>query len=123
MRVMPGFSTHGTDNGCRPCASRDPSMSPLNVLCLSPVQQTLWNTVYRDDSRPGERVWEHKVKAIPGFTARYGVDRLIWYEQHASLEAAFARERQIKKWKRAWKIQLIEADNPQWIDLYPSIAL
>src|SRR5207248_10076628 len=54
MRVMPGFSTHGTDNGCRPCASRDPSMSPLNVLCLSPVQQTLWNTVYRDDSRPGE---------------------------------------------------------------------
>ena len=70
-----------------------------------------------------KRVWEHKEKAIPGFTARYGVDRLIWYEQHASLEAAFARERQIKKWKRAWKIQLIEADNPQWIDLYPSIAL
>jgi putative endonuclease len=70
-----------------------------------------------------KRVWEHKVKAIPGFTARYAVDRLVWYEQHASLEAAFARERQIKKWKREWKIQLIEADNPQWIDLYPSIAL
>jgi putative endonuclease len=68
------------------------------------------------------RVWEHKQKAIPGFAAKYGVDRLVWYEQHHSLESAFARERQIKEWKRAWKIQLIEADNPQWIDLYPSIS-
>ncbi|HVA15784.1 MAG TPA: GIY-YIG nuclease family protein [Stellaceae bacterium] len=70
-----------------------------------------------------KRVWEHKAKAIAGFTAQYGVDRLVWYEQHASLEAAFVRERQLKKWKRAWKIQLLEADNPQWIDLYPSIAV
>ena len=70
-----------------------------------------------------KRVWEHKVKAIPGFTAKYGVHRLVWYEPHPSIEAAFVRERQIKKWKRAWKIELIEADNPQWIDLYPSIAL
>jgi putative endonuclease len=69
------------------------------------------------------RVWEHKIKAIPGFTAKYGVDRLVWYEPHASLEAAFVRERQIKKWKREWKVQLIEADNPQWLDLYTSIAL
>jgi putative endonuclease len=70
-----------------------------------------------------KRVWEHKAKAIPGFTAKYGVDRLVWYEPHASLEAAFVRERQIKKWKREWKVQLIEADNPQWLDLYTSIAL
>ena len=70
-----------------------------------------------------KRVWEHRTKAIPGFTATYGIDRLVWYEQHASLEAAFARERQLKKWKREWKIQLIEADNPQWIDLYPAIAM
>jgi putative endonuclease len=69
-----------------------------------------------------KRVWEHKIKAIPGFAARYGVDRLVWYEQHASLESAFARERQIKEWKRAWKIQLIETDNPQWVHLYPSIV-
>ena len=69
-----------------------------------------------------KRVWEHKVKAVPGFTAQYGVDRLVWYEEHASLASAFARERQIKKWKRAWKIALIEKDNPQWIDFYPSIA-
>jgi putative endonuclease len=70
-----------------------------------------------------KRAWEHKAKAVPGFTAEYGVDRLVCYEQHTSLEAAFVRERHIKKWKRAWKIQLIEADNPHWIDLYPSIAV
>ena len=60
---------------------------------------------------------------MPGFTAKYGIDRLVWHEPHTSLEAAFVRERQIKKWKRAWEIQLIEADNPNWIDLYSSIAL
>jgi putative endonuclease len=68
------------------------------------------------------RVWEHKIKAVPGFTTKYGVDRLVWYEQHHSLESAFARERQIKEWKRAWKIQLIEADNQQWVDLYSSLS-
>ncbi|HZK88882.1 MAG TPA: GIY-YIG nuclease family protein [Stellaceae bacterium] len=69
-----------------------------------------------------KRVGEHKLKAVPGFTAQYGVDRLVWFEQHESLEPVYMRERQIKEWKRAWKIQLIEADNPQWIDLYPSLA-
>jgi putative endonuclease len=69
-----------------------------------------------------KRVWEHKVKAVSGFTAKYDVDRLVWYEQHHSLESAFARERQVKEWKRAWKIQLIEADNPQWVDLYTSLS-
>ncbi len=58
------------------------------------------------------RVWEHKVKAAPGFTAKYGVDRLVWYEIHESLAAAARRERQIKEWKRAWKIELIERDKP-----------
>ena len=70
-----------------------------------------------------KRVWEHKVKAVPGFTARYGIDRLVRYEQQTSLEAAFVRERQLKKWKRGWKIELIEKDNPQWVDFYPSIAM
>lgn len=68
------------------------------------------------------RVWEHKIKAVAGFTPKYGVDRLVWFEAHALLESAFARERQIKGWKRAWKIQLIEADNPHWIDLYPALS-
>jgi len=68
------------------------------------------------------RMWEHKMKLVPGFTAKYGVDRLVWFEAHQTREAAWRRERQIKEWKRAWKIELIERDNPQWIDLYPSFS-
>ena len=67
------------------------------------------------------RIWEHKTKAMSGFTAKYGVDRLVWYEVHESRAAAAKRERQIKEWKRAWKIEVIERDNPQWIDLYPNL--
>ena len=68
------------------------------------------------------RVWEHKIKAVPGFTAKYGVDRLVWFEGHELMAAAARRETRIKQWKRAWKIQLIERDNPHWIDLYPSLS-
>lgn len=67
------------------------------------------------------RIWEHKSKAVPGFTAMYGVDRLVWYEAHEDWEAAFRREKQIKEWKRAWKIELIEKQNPQWVDLSPGL--
>lgn len=69
-----------------------------------------------------KRVWEHKGKAVPGFTARYGVDRLVWFEMHDLWEAAAKRENQIKEWKRAWKISLTESDNPQWTDLYQSLS-
>ena len=62
------------------------------------------------------------MKLVPGFTTKYGVDRLVWYEAHQTREAAWRRERQIKEWRRAWKIELIERDNPQWIDLYPSLS-
>ena len=68
------------------------------------------------------RVWQHKTRAIPGFTAEYGVDRLVWFETHENLETALVRERQIKKWKRDWKINLIERENPHWLDLYPSFS-
>ena len=67
------------------------------------------------------RVLEHKTKALPGFTAKYGVDQLVWYEAHDEFEAALTRERRIKGWKREWKINLIEQDNPHWIDLYSTI--
>jgi putative endonuclease len=60
------------------------------------------------------------LKAVPGFTAKYSVDRLVWFEAHESMAAAAQRERQIKEWRRAWKIQLIEQNNPHWIDLYPA---
>jgi putative endonuclease len=68
------------------------------------------------------RVWEHKMKAVPGFTAKYGVDRLVWFEAHETLESVFHREKQIKGWRRAWKISLIEENNPYWIDLYQSLS-
>ena len=67
------------------------------------------------------RVWQHKEKAIPGFTKRYGCDRLVWFEQHDTPEGAIRREKQMKEWRRAWKIELVETTNPQWIDLYPGM--
>jgi putative endonuclease len=69
------------------------------------------------------RIAEHRASLIPGFTKRYGVKLLVWYELHGAREAAFARERALKKWNRAWKIQLIEAENPRWEDLYPSLGV
>ena len=63
------------------------------------------------------RVWEHRIGAVPGFTRKYGVKMLVWYEQHETRETAFQRERQIKRWNRAWKLQLIERFNPNWKDL------
>ena len=70
-----------------------------------------------------KRIWEHKNKVVPGFTSRYGVDRLVWFEVHEDREAAIRREKQVKEWRRAWKRELIEADNPHWIDLYPGLSL
>jgi putative endonuclease len=68
------------------------------------------------------RVAEHRGGAIPGFTERYGVKRLGWYEAHDSIEAAIRREKRLKKWPRAWKVALIETANPQWQDLWAEIT-
>ena len=67
------------------------------------------------------RIWQHRVEAVPGFTKKYGVKTLVWYEQHETREFAFTRERQLKKWNRAWKLQLIEGLNPTWRDLYDDL--
>ncbi len=69
------------------------------------------------------RVWLHKEKALKGFTAKYGVDRLVWGEAHETRADAFRRERRIKKWNRAWKLELIERTNPSWRDLYEDANL
>ncbi|HWE74846.1 MAG TPA: GIY-YIG nuclease family protein [Stellaceae bacterium] len=63
------------------------------------------------------RIYEHKEKAISGFTTKYGVDKLVWFEEQETIAAARYRERQIKEWKRDWKIASIEKENPQWLDL------
>ena len=64
------------------------------------------------------RGWQHREELVDGFTKTYHVHRLVWYEVHSDLLAAIAREKQLKKWKRAWKVELIEEDNPRWRDLY-----
>ena len=68
------------------------------------------------------RIYEHKTKIAKGFTSRYGVDRLVWFEIHDEPLAAIEREKKIKKWRRDWKVQLIEQDNPTWHDLYADIT-
>jgi len=69
-----------------------------------------------------KRVWMHKREILPGFTKDYDVKLLVWYEVHDSRESAFTRERQIKKWNRAWKLEMIEKMNPSWRDLFDEIA-
>ncbi len=69
-------------------------------------------------SNLAKRIWEHKNNLIEGFTKRYGVHRLIWYELHETMESAIQREKQIKEWKRKWKLELIESVNPNWQDIY-----
>ena len=64
-----------------------------------------------------QRVWQHKNDLLEGFTKRYGVHSLVWYEVHDTIENAIVREKAIKEWKRGWKIQLLEISNPGWRDL------
>ncbi|MHB1679737.1 MAG: GIY-YIG nuclease family protein [bacterium] len=69
-----------------------------------------------------KRVYEHKHNVVEGFTNKYNVHQLVWYEIYETAESAINREKQIKKWKRAWKLNLIEKENQEWIDLFESIC-
>jgi putative endonuclease len=68
------------------------------------------------------RIYEHRTKAVPGFTSKYNITRLVWFEIYDNPIAAITREKELKKWNRLWKVQLIEAKNPDWNDLYESIC-
>ncbi|MBS0213258.1 MAG: GIY-YIG nuclease family protein [Proteobacteria bacterium] len=68
------------------------------------------------------RTWQHREHVVEGFTARYDVRRLVWYELHETMESAIIREKHLKKWNRAWKIRLIEESNPAWKDLWREIT-
>ncbi|MBI2088919.1 MAG: GIY-YIG nuclease family protein [Deltaproteobacteria bacterium] len=68
-----------------------------------------------------KRAWEHRKNLVEGFTKRYGVHRLVYYETHADMVSAITREKQLKKWRRGWKLRLIEGRNPQWRDLWEEI--
>ncbi len=67
------------------------------------------------------RIWQHKKDKIEGFTQKYNIKRLVYYEVHNNAESAISREKQIKKWRRAWKLKLIEGKNPDWKDLYETL--
>ena len=69
-----------------------------------------------------KRIWEHKNKVVDGFTKKYKVDRLVWFQACPDAEAAIVREKQLKEWQRKWKLELIETTNPYWRDLYEDLA-
>jgi len=70
-----------------------------------------------------KRVWQHREGLADGFTKRYGIKSLVWYEVHSEIVEAIRREKQIKKWDRAWKIELIQKVNPGWRDLYADMTM
>ena len=68
-----------------------------------------------------KRVWQHKNEVTDGFTKKYGLHTLVWYEPHETMDSAITREKALKFWQRVWKVRLIEQLNPNWRDLYPEI--
>ena len=67
------------------------------------------------------RIWQHKKKLVKGFTEKYDVDKLVYFEEYNDVDIAIQREKRLKEWKRKWKLDLIEKDNPDWKDLYSDI--
>ena len=80
---------------------------------------TLYTGVTNDLLR---RVAEHREHSVPGFTQKHDVTRLVWFEPHSAIEAAITREKQIKRWRRDWKIALVEAQNPHWENLFHRLS-
>ena len=93
--------------------------NPCVYILASGVKSTLYVGV---TSNLVQRVWQHKGSVDGGFTKKYDVHRLVWYEVHESMESAIAREKAIKKWRRAWKVGMIEESNPSWVDLYEGLG-
>ena len=95
------------------------SKQPAVYILASKRNGTLYVGVTSDLVK---RVWEHRNNLLEGFTKRYGVHDLVWYEMHEDMESAIQREKRLKEWKRKWKLQLIERTNPKWEDLYERIT-
>ncbi|MBS3964873.1 MAG: GIY-YIG nuclease family protein [Methylomonas sp.] len=92
---------------------------PVVYILASQRNGTLYIGVTSDLIK---RIWEHKNNAVEGFTQKYNVHQLVYFEQHQEMLAAISREKQLKKWNRAWKLALIEKSNPEWRDLWPDIV-
>ena len=93
--------------------------SPFVYILASKRKGTLYIGV---TSNLPKRIWEHREEVTEGFTKKYDVHRLVYYEPHASMEAAIIREKDLKGWNRDWKIKLIEKSNPKWEDLFPQLS-
>ena len=91
---------------------------PSVYILASSRNGTLYIGVTSDLVR---RVWQHRQGIHQGFSSKYGVHRLVYFEMHATMDLAIQREKRLKKWKRAWKLRLIEECNPAWVDLWESI--
>ena len=91
---------------------------PCIYILASKKHGTLYIGVTSDLPR---RIWEHRNELQDGFTQKYGVHRLVYIEPHERIDEAIAREKQLKKWRRAWKIRLIEEHNPDWRDLFQEV--
>ena len=92
--------------------------SPCVYIIASQRNGTLYTGVTSDLIK---RIWEHKNELVEGFTKKYRVYRLIYFELHPDMDSAITREKQIKKWNRKWKLRLIEEHNPDWNDLYQEL--
>ena len=95
------------------------SRFPAVYITASKRNGTLYTGVTSDLPK---RIWQHRNGMIEGFTKRYGVHHLVWYELHEDMRPAIEREKRIKEWKRKWKLELIERMNPDWQDLYKTIV-
>lgn len=93
-------------------------MAAYIYILASQKNGTLYTGVTSDLIK---RIYQHKNKEIEGFTYKYNVNQLVYFEVHADIREAILREKRIKKWKRAWKLKLIEKENPYWKDLYESL--
>ncbi len=93
--------------------------NPSVYILASKRNGTLYTGVTSDVPR---RVWRHKQDEIPSFTKKHGVHILVWCEMHETMKVAITREKQIKEWKRTWKLELIESGNPEWRDLYEAVC-
>jgi len=92
--------------------------TPCVYILASQRNGTLYTGV---TSNLVQRIYMHKNNLVEGFSKKYSVHSLVWYEVHNTMESAIQTEKRIKKWNREWKLNLIESINPQWLDLYPSL--
>ena len=97
-------------------------MQRQRLPCVYILASALRGTLYVGvTSNLPARIWQHKNDQVDGFSKKYQIHTLVWYEVHGVMESAILREKAIKAWKRRWKLELIEKTNPKWLDLYSDI--